>query len=184
MTFETFDQSDEETWHDQIYKDKYKDNDKDKDILRIHPKSNPRDLWPLIRVMRKHDLTKKDLPIYIPVPTNLLPPYLSTSVKAILETFETYDQNDEETMIRVMTKNLISLLFLKLFSSTSSQPFSNFFQPIYNLTVKKWENACRDIICEDNFQIYPNFFENFTLILWQILTSKGLLYLSVPRQLN
>ena len=27
-----------------IDKDKYKDNDKDKDILRTHPKSNPRDL--------------------------------------------------------------------------------------------------------------------------------------------
>ena len=30
MTFETFDQSDEETWPDQ-QKDKYKDKDKDKD---------------------------------------------------------------------------------------------------------------------------------------------------------
>ena len=31
--------------------------------------SNPRDLWPLrhlIRVMRRHDLTKKDLPTYLP----------------------------------------------------------------------------------------------------------------------
>ena len=41
VTVETFDQSDEETWHDQIYIDKYKDNDtdndKDKDILRIPP---------------------------------------------------------------------------------------------------------------------------------------------------
>ena len=54
-------------WHDmtkKIDKDKYKDkdNDKDKDILRTPPKSNPRDLWPLrhlIRVMRRHDLTKK-----------------------------------------------------------------------------------------------------------------------------
>ena len=58
MTFETFDQSDEETLHDQIYKDK------DKDILRIPPKSNPRDLSPLrhlITVMRRQDLTKKKI---------------------------------------------------------------------------------------------------------------------------
>ena len=55
MTFETFVQSDEKTWHDQkqIDKDKYKDKDKDndkdkdKDILRTLPKSNPRDLWHL-----------------------------------------------------------------------------------------------------------------------------------------
>ena len=45
MTFETFDQSDEETWPDQKKdndkdkdKDKDKDNDKDKDILRTPPK--------------------------------------------------------------------------------------------------------------------------------------------------
>ena len=32
VTFETSDQSDEKTWHDQkIYKDKYKDKDNDKD---------------------------------------------------------------------------------------------------------------------------------------------------------
>ena len=68
MTFETFDQSDEGTWPDQKKdndKDKYKDedNDKDKYILRTPSKSDPRDLWPLrhlIRVMRWHDLTKKD----------------------------------------------------------------------------------------------------------------------------
>ena len=45
-------------------KDKDKDNDKDKDILRTHPKSNPRDLWPLrhlFRVMRRHDMTKNKL---------------------------------------------------------------------------------------------------------------------------
>ena len=69
MTFETFDQSNEKTWHDQtkidkdIYKDKYKDKDKDKDILRTPPKSSPRDLWPLrhlFRVTRRHDMTKKN----------------------------------------------------------------------------------------------------------------------------
>ena len=38
VTFETFDQSDEETWPDQQkYNDKYKDNDRDSD------KDNPRD---------------------------------------------------------------------------------------------------------------------------------------------
>ena len=45
------------------YKDKDNDNDKDKDILRTHPKSNPRDLWPLrhlFRVMRRHDMTQKN----------------------------------------------------------------------------------------------------------------------------
>ena len=39
-----------------------KDNDKDKYIQRTPLKSNPRDLRPLIhliRVMRRHDLTKK-----------------------------------------------------------------------------------------------------------------------------
>ena len=69
MTFETFVQGDEKTWHNQKnYKDKDKDNGKDKDkdkdkyILRTPPKSNPRDLWPLrhlFRVMRRHDMTKK-----------------------------------------------------------------------------------------------------------------------------
>ena len=57
MTFETFDQSDEETGHDQK-----NDNDKEKDTLRRPSKSNPRDLRPLrhlIRVMRRHDLTNK-----------------------------------------------------------------------------------------------------------------------------
>ena len=53
MTFETFGQSDEETWHDQkIDKHKYKDkdndkdndNDNDKDIKRTPSKSNPLDL--------------------------------------------------------------------------------------------------------------------------------------------
>ena len=51
------------TWQKKIDKDKYKDNDKDKDILRTPPKSNPRDLWPLkhlFRVMRRHDMTKKN----------------------------------------------------------------------------------------------------------------------------
>ena len=54
-----------------IYKDKYKhkdndndkDKDKDKDNLRTPPKSNPRDLRPLrrlFRVMRRHDMTKKN----------------------------------------------------------------------------------------------------------------------------
>ena len=44
VTFETFDQSDEETWPDQLkdnYKDKDNDNDKDND------KDNTRDLWHL-----------------------------------------------------------------------------------------------------------------------------------------
>ena len=67
MTFETFDQSDEETGPDQKNgndKDKYKEkhNDKDKYIQRAPSRSNPRDLWPLrhlIRVMRRQDLTKK-----------------------------------------------------------------------------------------------------------------------------
>ena len=55
------------TWPKKIDKDKYKDkdkdNDKDKDILRTPPKSNPRDLWPLrhlFRMMRRHDMTKKN----------------------------------------------------------------------------------------------------------------------------
>ena len=49
LTFETFDQSDEETGPDQKNgndKDKYrkKDNDKDKYIQRAPSRSNPRDL--------------------------------------------------------------------------------------------------------------------------------------------
>ena len=42
--------------------------------------SDLRDLWPLrhlIRVMRRHDLTKKDLPTYLPT---YLPAYLPTSL--------------------------------------------------------------------------------------------------------
>ena len=38
-------------------------------LLILTFKSNPRDLWPLrhlIRVIRRHDLTQKDLPTYIP----------------------------------------------------------------------------------------------------------------------
>ena len=65
MTFETFDQSDEGTWPDQ-QKDNDKDNDKykdnDKDIKKTCSKSDSRDLGPLrhlIKVMRRHDLTKK-----------------------------------------------------------------------------------------------------------------------------
>ena len=65
VTFETFVQSDEKTWHDQkkVDKDKYKENDKVKNIQRTPSKSNPRDLWPLrhlFRVMRRHDMTKKN----------------------------------------------------------------------------------------------------------------------------
>ena len=68
MTFVTFDQSDEGTWPDQQkdndkYKDKDNDNDKDKYILRTPSEGDPRDLWPLwhlIRVMRRHDPTKKE----------------------------------------------------------------------------------------------------------------------------
>ena len=69
LTFEIFDQSDEETQPDQKkdnYKDKYIEeyngNDKDKFIQRAPSKSDPRDLRPLrhlIRVMRGHDLTNK-----------------------------------------------------------------------------------------------------------------------------
>ena len=45
-------------------KHKYKDNDKDKYIQRTHSKSDPRDSWPLrhmIRVIMRHDLTKKKI---------------------------------------------------------------------------------------------------------------------------
>ena len=44
MTFETFDQGDEETWPGQL-----KDNEKgkDNDSWRTPSKSNPRDMWPL-----------------------------------------------------------------------------------------------------------------------------------------
>ena len=65
VTFEAFNQSDKETRPDQKKrndKDKDRDNDKDKYTKRAPSKSNPRDLWPLrhlIRVMRRHDLTKK-----------------------------------------------------------------------------------------------------------------------------
>ena len=65
MTFETFDQNDEETWTDQQkdndnYKDKDKDNDKD--IKRTLLKSDPRVLWPLrhlIGELRRQALTNK-----------------------------------------------------------------------------------------------------------------------------
>ena len=60
VTFETFDQSDEETWPDQK-KDKY--NEKVKYIWKTPSKSYPIHLWPLrhlIRVTRTHDLTEKD----------------------------------------------------------------------------------------------------------------------------
>ena len=69
--------------------------------------SDPRDLWPLrhlIRVMRRHDLTKKYLPTYIPTH---LPTYLPTYVPPLentlkerserLVTYETFDQSDEKT---------------------------------------------------------------------------------------
>ena len=49
MTFETFDQKDDETWPDQKKdndKDKDKDNDKDKYNKRTLSESDPRDLWP------------------------------------------------------------------------------------------------------------------------------------------
>ena len=67
VTLETCYQSDEETWPDKQKdndKDKYKDNDNDNenDIWRTPSKSDPRDFWHLrhlIRVMRRHDLTKK-----------------------------------------------------------------------------------------------------------------------------
>ena len=65
VTFETFDQGDEERWPDQKNNDKYrykdKDKDNDKDIQRAYSKSEFRDLWPLqhlIRVMRRDDQTK------------------------------------------------------------------------------------------------------------------------------
>ena len=68
MTFETFDQCDEDTWPDQQKdddKDKYidKDDDEDKYIWRTPSKSDPRDLWPLrhlIGVMKGHYRTKKE----------------------------------------------------------------------------------------------------------------------------
>ena len=69
MTFDTYDQSDDETWPDpkkyndkDKYKDKDNDNDKYKYIWGTPSKSDPRDLWPLrhlIRVMIRHDLTQK-----------------------------------------------------------------------------------------------------------------------------
>ena len=67
MTFETFDQSDEETGPNQKRdnnkdKDKDKDNHKEKYVQRAPSRNDPRDLWPLrhlIRVVRRHDLTKK-----------------------------------------------------------------------------------------------------------------------------
>ena len=49
VTFETFDQSDEETWPDQKkhWKDKYKDKDNDKDITELHQRAilETCDLW-------------------------------------------------------------------------------------------------------------------------------------------
>ena len=87
MTFETFDQSDEEAWPDwkrPTYLPTYRLL-----FLAVHNssighlvpwsvatnnktlQSDPRDLWPLrhlIRVMKRHDLTKKIcLPTYLPV---------------------------------------------------------------------------------------------------------------------
>ena len=68
VTFETFDQSDGETWPDQKKdndNDKYKDKDnyKDKYIWRTLSKSDPRDLWPLRHLIRGYgdmNLPKKD----------------------------------------------------------------------------------------------------------------------------
>ena len=98
MTFETFDQSDEGTWPDQKKdKDKYKDkhNDKDKYILRAPEKSDPRDLWLLrylIRVMKRHDLTKKktmtETKTKTMTKTNTFREHLQ---RAIFETFELWD---------------------------------------------------------------------------------------------
>ena len=61
--------------------------------------SDPRDLWPLrhlIRVMRRHDLTKKYLPTYIPTH---LPTYLCTSIReqpkgAIIGTCDIWDTDN------------------------------------------------------------------------------------------
>ena len=76
------------------------------DFYFWHTPSDPRDLWPLrhlIRVMKRHDLTKKDLP-HLPthLPTSL-PDYqfhLQNNFKERFQrlvTFETFDQSDEET---------------------------------------------------------------------------------------
>ena len=65
MTFETFDQRDEETWPDQWpTKRPWQGHEKhnDKYIYRTPSKTAPRDLWPLrflIRVMRRYNLTNK-----------------------------------------------------------------------------------------------------------------------------
>ena len=68
-------------------------------LLILTLKSNPRDLWPLrhlIRVIRRHDLTQKDLPT---LPT-YLPTYICTSIReqpkgAILETCDLWDIGSE-----------------------------------------------------------------------------------------
>ena len=75
---------------------------------RTPSKSNPKDLWPLIhliRVMRRYDLTQKDLHTYIQCHT-YTPTYLPTFVPPLenilkerslgLVTFETFDQSDEK----------------------------------------------------------------------------------------
>ena len=51
------------------------------DFTNCHSKSDPRDLWPLrhlIRVMRRHYLTKIDLPTYLP--TNWVPEFMTIFV--------------------------------------------------------------------------------------------------------
>ena len=56
VTFETFDQSDEETWPDQQKdNDKDNDNDNDNDIWRTPSKSDSGDLWPFRHLIRRHD---------------------------------------------------------------------------------------------------------------------------------
>ena len=102
MTFEIFDQSDEETWPDQKkdndkYKDKHNDKDKhnikDKYISRAHSKSDPRDLWALrhlIRVMRGHDLTKRNTMTKANTKTKTI---TKTMTKTIPETCDIWDTN-------------------------------------------------------------------------------------------
>ena len=68
-----------------------------------HTKSDPRDQWPLrdfIRVMSRHDLTKKNLPTYIPAH---LPPYLHVNLHE--RTPLRSDPRDLWHLIRVMRRH-------------------------------------------------------------------------------
>ena len=84
MTFDSFDQSDENTWPGQentylpSYLFTYLPTYLPTCLLYKTPsRSNPRDLWPLIhliRVMRRHDLTTKYHPTEIPTHLPTYPP--------------------------------------------------------------------------------------------------------------